>query len=180
MGNVGLALFADSVRDQGKPVENVDWRIPGGGDPAVVSALTSLYGMASERVERANAEVVRRLDSGVALLRDIAPAIAVVPDIDDRTILHCGPAIEWAQMCDPLRRSVRAAVVAELSHLDRVGVERGLILPNYGIPVQEQPFSLNNLVLDATQHSERLVGGPVGVVPAPEQRAHAQGAGAGW
>lgn len=111
--NVGLALFADSVRDQGKPVEHVDWRVPGGGDPVLVAALTRLYGTASERVERANAEVVRRLDTGVALLRDIAPVIEVVPDVDDRTILHCGPAIEWAQMCDPLRRSTRAAVVAE-------------------------------------------------------------------
>lgn len=111
--NVGLTLFADSVRDQGRPVEQVDWRIPGGGDPAVVAALTRLYGTAGERIERANAEVVRRLDSGVAVLRDIAPAIEVVPDVDDRTILHCGPAIEWAQICDPLRRSMRAAVVAE-------------------------------------------------------------------
>jgi hypothetical protein len=111
--NVGLALFADAVRDQGTPVENVDWRVPGGGDPAVVAALRRLYGAASERVERANAEVVRRLDSGVPLLRDVAPAAEVVPDLDDRTILHCGPAIGWAQMCDPLRRSVRAAVVAE-------------------------------------------------------------------
>jgi hypothetical protein len=30
-----------------------------------------------------------------------------------RTILHCGPAIPWPQMCDPLQRSVKAAIVAE-------------------------------------------------------------------
>src|SRR5689334_6549387 len=89
--NIGLELFADAIRDQGKPAEQVDWRIPGGGDPTVVAALTRLYGVASEQVERANAEVVRRLDTGVALLRDIAPTIDVVPDVDDRTILHCGP-----------------------------------------------------------------------------------------
>ena len=39
------------------------------------------------------------------------------------------------------------------------GVERGLVLPNYGIPVQSQPFSLNSLVLDSIQSSDRLVGG---------------------
>jgi hypothetical protein len=49
----------------------------------------------------------------VPLLSDVAPVAEVVPDVDDRTILHCGPAIAWTSMCDPLRRSVRAAVVAE-------------------------------------------------------------------
>jgi predicted TIM-barrel fold metal-dependent hydrolase len=45
------------------------------------------------------------------------------------------------------------------NHLDKFGVERGLILPNYGIPVQEQPFSLNTLVLDAVKSSDRVPGG---------------------
>ena len=30
-----------------------------------------------------------------------------------RMLLHCGPDIEWAEVCDPLRRSMRAATVAE-------------------------------------------------------------------
>jgi uncharacterized protein len=46
-----------------------------------------------------------------------------------------------------------------LRHLDTRGIERGLILPNYGIPVQEQPFSLNALVLDSVGENERLKGG---------------------
>jgi predicted TIM-barrel fold metal-dependent hydrolase len=44
-------------------------------------------------------------------------------------------------------------------HLDRFGIERGLVLPNYGIPVQEQPFSLNAVVLDAVSSDERMRGG---------------------
>ncbi len=32
---------------------------------------------------------------------------------------------------------------AYLRHLDSFGAERGLVFPNYGIPVQSQPFSLN-------------------------------------
>ena len=35
-----------------------------------------------------------------------------------------------------------------IQHLDAYGCERGLVLPNYGIPKQEQPFLLNPLVLD--------------------------------
>lgn len=111
--NVGLPLFADAVRDQGRPVEHVDWRIPAGGDGRVVEALTRLYGRFADRVETANAEVLRRLDTGKPMVVEIRTAHEVVPGLDDRTLLHCGPPIEWADGCDPLRRSMRAAVVAE-------------------------------------------------------------------
>ena len=33
--------------------------------------------------------------------------------LGERTILHCGPSLPWPEFCDPLRRSVRAAVTAE-------------------------------------------------------------------
>jgi uncharacterized protein len=42
------------------------------------------------------------------------------------------------------------------NHLDLYGVERGLVIPNYGIPKQEQPFSLNAVALEAAQASDRL------------------------
>jgi predicted TIM-barrel fold metal-dependent hydrolase len=46
-----------------------------------------------------------------------------------------------------------------VDHLDRYGVERGLVLPNYGHPVQEQAFGLNPVVLDAAASSDRVTGG---------------------
>src|SRR5262249_38118637 len=36
-----------------------------------------------------------------------------VPGLADRALLHCGPAISYSDAPDPLRRSMRAAVVAE-------------------------------------------------------------------
>jgi Protein of unknown function (DUF1116) len=111
--NVGLPLFADAVRAQGRPVEQVDWRIPAGGDLGAVAALSRLYGDKAVDIDRANAEVLRRLDGGVPTLTAVRPAGEVVPDLGEHTILHCGPAIEWLRVCDPLRRSMRAAVVAE-------------------------------------------------------------------
>lgn len=45
------------------------------------------------------------------------------------------------------------------NHLDHRGLERALILPNYGIPQQDQPFSLNDLVLDSVGKEDRLRGG---------------------
>ncbi|MDQ3946182.1 MAG: DUF1116 domain-containing protein [Actinomycetota bacterium] len=111
--NVGLSLFTDAIRDQDRPVTNVDWRIPAGGDLEAVAALRRLYGPRAESIDKANAEVVRRIDQGVPLLVGLEPASRVVPDLGERTILHCGPPIAWEHMCDPLRRSVLAAVVAE-------------------------------------------------------------------
>lgn len=111
--NIGLPMFADAVAAQGRPVQQVDWRIPAGGDASLVAALTRLYGTAVDAVDTANAEVLRRLDRGVAWLAGVSRAGEVVPGVDGHVLLHCGPAIEWPQVCDPLRRSMRAAVVAE-------------------------------------------------------------------
>jgi hypothetical protein len=78
--NVGLPMFADAVRDQGRPVQHVDWRIPAGGDLAAVAAMEHLYGEAGARIDAANAEVVRRLNDGVPRL----VGIATVPSISGR------------------------------------------------------------------------------------------------
>ena len=111
--NIGLDRFETAVRDQGAPAVGVDWRIPAGGDPEAVAALARLLGPASDRIDAANAEVISRLDRGVPMLLGVETAGAVIGGFTDGTILHCGPSIEWADMCDPLKRSIRAAVVAE-------------------------------------------------------------------
>jgi Protein of unknown function (DUF1116) len=111
--NVGLPLFADAIREQGAPVITVDWRVPAGGHPAAVAALGRLYGIHAERIDAANAEVLRRLDQGTPLLTGITTVVDAVPGLPDATLLHCGPAISYADAPDPLRRSMRAAAVAE-------------------------------------------------------------------
>ncbi len=111
--NVGLDLLAEAVRAQGHEVVSVDWRIPAAGDEAAIAALTRLFGQHAERIDRANAEVFRRLDTATPLLTDVRPAREVVPNMTDRTILHCGPPLDWPDFCDPLRRSVLAAILAE-------------------------------------------------------------------
>ena len=111
--NIGLERFETAVRDQGAPAVGVDWRIPAGGDLDAVAALARLLGPNSDRVDAANSEVISRLDRGVPMLLGVETAGSVIGGLDAPTILHCGPRIAWADMCDPLRRSVRAAVVAE-------------------------------------------------------------------
>jgi hypothetical protein len=111
--NVGLAALGDAVRAQGAEAVDVDWRIPAGGDPQLVSALARLFGRLAPGIERANREVLRRLDESSPLLLGIAPALQGVPGMDSRTVLHCGPRLPWEAFCGPLRRSVRATVMAE-------------------------------------------------------------------
>ena len=111
--NVGLPLFAEAIAAQGRPVVQVDWRIPADGDPVALAALRRLSGPLTRQVDEANAEVLRRLDSGVPMLTGLRSAAEVVPGLQGRALLHAGPALELAEACDPLRRSMRAAVVAE-------------------------------------------------------------------
>ncbi len=135
--NVGLSLFAEAIADQDRPVQQVDWRIPADGDHAAVVALQQLYGPRSEAIDAANAEVARRLDEGVPKLVNVAAASEVLPGLTDRMLLHCGPPIEWEDVCDPLRRSMRAATVAEgwaedVDQADRLLAERDIILSPAG------------------------------------------------
>lgn len=111
--NIGLPLFADAVRDQGAAVQQVDWRIPAAGEPELVEALEALWGKRSGAIETANAEVVRRLDTAVPMLTEVGTGEDLVPGLSGRMLLHCGPRIAWADVNDPLRRSMRAATVAQ-------------------------------------------------------------------
>ncbi|MFQ5936127.1 MAG: DUF1116 domain-containing protein [Acidiferrobacterales bacterium] len=111
--NIGLPLFEASIQNQGASVVGVDWRIPGGGEAEVVAALSRLLGPKSAQIDRANAEVIARLNTGVPMLKAVDRAGSVVPGMGERTVLHCGPAVAWVDMCDPLQRSIKAAIVAE-------------------------------------------------------------------
>jgi uncharacterized protein len=56
------------------------------------------------------------------------------------------------------------ANIEELTHfMDCRGIEKTLILPNYGIPVQEQPFSLNELVVKLCKEGKGHVAGALWV-----------------
>ena len=87
------------------------------------------------------------------------------PKVNRRVIdghSHIGEMAAWQfyDLKEPVKPTVYefADTAAYLKHLDSVGAERGLVIPNYGIPVQEQPFSLNEVMLDAVTTSDRLAG----------------------
>jgi predicted TIM-barrel fold metal-dependent hydrolase len=75
---------------------------------------------------------------------------------------HIGelPAWRFYDLAEPVKPTVYdfPGTAEFTGHLDRLGVERALVIPNYGVPVQDQPFSLNPLVLDSAAGSDRLAG----------------------
>ncbi|MGH2678237.1 MAG: DUF1116 domain-containing protein [Actinomycetota bacterium] len=111
--NIGLGVFGEAVREQGGQAVDVDWRIPAGGDPELVGALTRLFGSRTDAIDQANREVVRRLDTSAPALVGIGSAADHLRGMGERMVLHPGPPLRWEEFCDPLRRSVRAAVMAE-------------------------------------------------------------------
>ena len=76
---------------------------------------------------------------------------------------HIGEMAAWQfyDLKEPVKPTVYEFASSKdyVKHMDRFGVERAIVLPNYGIPVQEQPFSLNSLVLDTVGSSDRIRGG---------------------
>src|SRR6185295_19446745 len=102
--SLGLSIFADALRDQGAPVAEVDWRPPAGGDPELLAPLTRLW--ADDRVAAANAEAVARIEGCVPRAVTVAPAGEVVPGLREGLLLHSGPPIEFARVCDPQRRAL--------------------------------------------------------------------------
>ncbi|GAA3769055.1 DUF1116 domain-containing protein [Microbacterium kribbense] len=112
--NVGLQMFEEDIAAQGTAVTNVDWMPPGGGDPAVISALDTLAtGELPERIATANAEAVERILTAQPMLIGYGRALDVVPGMTPTTILHAGPPITWERMSGPMRGAVTGAIVFE-------------------------------------------------------------------
>ena len=91
VASVGAELFADELERQGIPVERVDWRPPAGDLEGALATLA----LHSERIAAANDEALTRLQEARPLLLGIATARDAIAGLDERTLLHAGPPIEW-------------------------------------------------------------------------------------
>ena len=120
VANAGVDLFADELERQDVPVERVEWRPP---EPGTEEALARLAPEAAA-IARANDEAVARLEDAQPLLAGVGVARDLLPDMGERTILHAGPPIEWADMSGPLRGAVIGAAVYEGLAGDREEAER--------------------------------------------------------
>jgi hypothetical protein len=120
VANAGVDLFADELERQGVPVERVEWRPP---EPGTEEALARLA-LEAGAIARANDEATARMDDAQPLLVGVGVARDLLPDVGERTILHAGPPIEWADMSGPLRGAVIGAAVYEGWASDHEDAER--------------------------------------------------------
>jgi hypothetical protein len=106
--SLGLDLFADTLERLGVPVVHLAWSPPAGGDPRLMAILDRLQAR-SASIEAANAEVLARIVDAETVLLDCRPAWEALA-LPERTVLHAGPPLAWARMCEPMRAAVLCAI----------------------------------------------------------------------
>jgi len=116
--NVGLESMAQSLRDQGTEVCEVDWHPPAEGWRSLRVTRAGV------EIDAANQEVCRRIKAGRPLLVGMGRARDVIPGMHDRMLLHAGPPIEWERMCGPQRGAVMGALIYEGLAEDEQQAER--------------------------------------------------------
>lgn len=108
--NVGLAQFAEAISAAGGTALQLEWAPPAAGDPAAAMALARLVNAPS--VEDANRKALDALLAASPVLRGVARA-RELPGMDERTVLHAGPPIDWARMCGPMQGAIVGAILYE-------------------------------------------------------------------
>jgi hypothetical protein len=103
--NVGLPIFAQGLAASGAGVVHVDWRPAATGAAEVLARLETRR----EAIDRANVVAFDRLVNGQPALVDCRPAREAL-DLPERVVLHAGPPVEWARMCDPMRVAILTAI----------------------------------------------------------------------
>lgn len=64
-------------------------------------------------IDKANSEVIRKIQESRVFLTDIVKASEVIKFLSKKNILHSGPPIEWENMCETMRSSICGAIVYE-------------------------------------------------------------------
>lgn len=67
----------------------------------------------SNLIKEANKQVIEKILKGEPSLIDIKPAIEVIPKMSKNTILHAGPPIQWANMCQPQKNAIIGGILYE-------------------------------------------------------------------
>jgi hypothetical protein len=110
--NLGLRSFADDLAARGAAVAHVDWRPPVPGREPVLDRLAWL-GRHAQRIDKANAEGLRRMLAADPVLVDVVPAGKAMKGLGRHVLLHAGPPVEWKRMCGPMQGAVAGAIVFE-------------------------------------------------------------------
>ena len=125
--NIGLSLFAETLRHGNVPVVDLDWKPPAEGDPQRTEILRRIQvtstqsehgtdeGITSwqQEIQKANRTALLRIVDAEPTLIDVVPAKEVIPKLQEGTLLHAGPPIEWKEMCGPMKAAITGALLYE-------------------------------------------------------------------
>ena len=109
--NVGLASFAEAIRQRGGAATQLEWAPPARGARATADALAGLVNHPA--IDAANTRATDLYLAAQPKLAGIGIAREVLPGMERRMILHAGPPIAWARMCGPMRGAIAGAIVYE-------------------------------------------------------------------
>ena len=109
--NIGLSSFSGSIEQAGGRATHLDWRPPASGDRSTGLQLAKLTRL--EAVESANETAYQRFLSAQPVLVEVGAALEVIPGLGERTLLHAGPPVQWAQMCGPMQGAIIGAILLE-------------------------------------------------------------------
>jgi succinyl-CoA synthetase alpha subunit len=115
--NIGLKSFADVCEEFGCKTVQFNWAPPAGGDLEMISVLNFLrnYRENETTIDDANRRVIAKIVAAQPVLKDNRPARALIPELNtaEKTILHAGPPIDYAQMPPTVQGSCVGAVLFE-------------------------------------------------------------------
>ena len=118
--NIGIELFSTTLSQQNVSNVHVSWRPPAGGNKAMAMILEKN----ADKINEANDQVIKILDSGQPILTGVKLAHTVFAGMSRDTIMHSGPPIEWENMCGPMQGAVLGALRFEgLAKTDDEGLE---------------------------------------------------------
>jgi len=115
--NIGLAGFAEPLRENGATALQLAWRPPANADRELGLLVARLEDDPDDtigaRVAAANATALERILGARPTLLDVRPAREAIPGFGGKMLLHSGPPIDWGRMCGPMQGAVVGAALFE-------------------------------------------------------------------
>jgi hypothetical protein len=107
--NIGLESFKAALDKCGVKSVQVDWHPPAPVNEKASRVINANF----DKIEKANAETMKRILAGKPRLVGMGKAGDIIPGMKPNLILHAGPPINWERMCGPMRGAIVGALMYE-------------------------------------------------------------------
>ena len=108
--NIGLELFAETLKRHGAPHVQLDWRPPAQAVGSQWPQGTNGPSLRRAAIDEANRVALQRIIDAEPVLVDVTSAGDAIPELADLVLLHAGPPIDWRDMCEPMRAAIVGAI----------------------------------------------------------------------